>query len=307
METKIQPVTRPFTYPRSHQKDGLGGITPPISALQIIAYVKSINPRAKLIPNSKTYNYAVKEYNFKLKNSLIRPEVPEWFCGNVTSRGVLVDPLVRPAEPGDSLMRDDQSVGDGSEFVLSEYPMDGCVISGGTPGSPGYVNCLGAWNVDRDMGPDDFWSDFVVEYSAGAFGSGGAGCIEENKSKTGPEGGGVMWCYGGVNGSKASQSGDYEIKITGRSGKGFNYTTSSDFGKWKTDGGNLIVAAFFLVEGKWKGGKFEWIRPGSGFRGFENITSGYQDWYCDAAKESSKMKVCMLSADGRKRTKIVTY
>jgi hypothetical protein len=275
-----------------------------MTALQIIAYVKTLNPSAKLIPNSQTYNSAVREYNAAVKNSSTRPAVPDWFCGNVTSRGLLEDAAVAPGGGPISISPVAEIDSGTGADLLSEYPMDGCVLSGGTPGSPGYVNCLGGWEVDRNLGGADYWADFVVEYAAAAE-SGEGICVDTAANASCiSNSGGVCWCYCSI-GSGARETGDYKLSISGLSSDGFSCdTNTSNFNKW--GGGMAIIAAFFNYGGKWRGGKFEWIRPGSTSRSFKNIKSGYCGWDCTLPSKSSACKACMISADGTKRTKMAS-
>ena len=61
-------------------------------ATKIIKYIKSRYPYAVIRPEGDLYKAGVVEYNKKVKNTLERPPIPEWYCGHVDERtGLLED------------------------------------------------------------------------------------------------------------------------------------------------------------------------------------------------------------------------
>jgi hypothetical protein len=114
-----------------------------VDAIKIIEYFSSLHPLNRVKPNSLLYETAVNQYNQNIKNTLIRPTVPSWFCGKINpetgdlinnpsdeslraTAGVVLDPLtLQPTISGDT---------------LSGYVVDTCLILG-TPGSYDYTKC----------------------------------------------------------------------------------------------------------------------------------------------------------------------
>jgi hypothetical protein len=53
-------------------------------------------------------------------------------------------------------------------------------------------------------------------------------------------------------------------------------------------------------DGRWLGGKFEWIDPGQASKSLENIANGYNGWRTPAA--GSRIAVVIFSTDGARHS-----
>ena len=116
--------------------------------------------------------------------------------------------------------------------------------------------------------------------------------------------------YGGV---RAKPTEDPRCRISGlRIGSGslsFHWDTGipSDWKREDGDKGPMILAcAFFLEGGKWIGGKFDWIDEHRSSRSLENIHGGYGGWDGAAWSAAKKHAVCVVSADGKWRSNLLT-
>ena len=141
-------------------------------AERIIAYVHSVYPNAKLIPNSTTYNRAVAEYNRVVRMGMDRPPIPKWFCGYVdTETGELgkTDTTI-PVSNSVPSRTDETAVYETS--IPSAYAWDECLIVSGdetighgwSPGTVGYVNCFDESVSSALVIDSSFWDDFIIEY-----------------------------------------------------------------------------------------------------------------------------------------------
>lgn len=111
-------------------------------AIKYIDQLLITNPDVKIIPDSPLYQLAVSQYNGVIKNTLIRPNVPSWFCG-------VINPIT--GELDEALTDQELRVlGGVSGEVLppapavpnpdGQWPDDKC-LPRGTPGSIGYSKC----------------------------------------------------------------------------------------------------------------------------------------------------------------------
>ena len=118
------------------------------------------------------------------------------------------------------------------------------------------------------------------------------------------------WRYGGFSGAKAKPVDGCEIGSLKVSADGMSY-------KWvaggceklgassREDAGATIAALFCKIDGKWQGGKWEWISTSRTTRSLENIKKGYGGWRKDAIEAASAYAFCIVSKDGKKRTNVI--
>lgn len=270
-------------------------------AIGIIEYVKKLNPNARLIPNSRTYNLAVSQYNMNVVNTMNRPPVPEWFCGSVDPEsGILVD---FDADSSIGSETEIVSVVSSSAALLSskQYPWDDCVVvTNSTPGSPAYVKCEDGVPHDLDMGSLVFWADFAVSYADGVessmyssegSGSEGSGC---NKSAKGVVSNGVEWCYGGWT-PKNLKTGKFTFSIKSGNVNGISSSNGGDWGP--ANGGNpAFLFCMFLKQGSgYRGGKVDWISKSRTTRDLKNIHEGYGGWCTDGLASGSSFQACVVN------------
>lgn len=82
-------------------------------------------------------------------------------------------------------------------------------------------------------------------------------------------------------------------------------TGLESWGLARTDAG-AIAALFCLVDGHWRGGKFDWISTSRASRDFNNIRSGYQGWRPADLDTADAYAFVVVSADGRRRSNVIT-
>lgn len=119
------------------------------------------------------------------------------------------------------------------------------------------------------------------------------------------------WCWGGVNGGKASLVEGCEIgslKVT--SGKMTYKWVSGGCERLgassRTDADATLACLFCHLDGKWRGGKFDWISTSRTSRDFKNISEGYCGWDAGAVGKAEKYAFVIVSKDGRRRTNLIT-
>ncbi|MBQ9344085.1 MAG: hypothetical protein IJT88_02590, partial [Kiritimatiellae bacterium] len=118
----------------------------------------------------------------------------------------------------------------------------------------------------------------------------------------------LNWCWGGFNGSKAKEVSDAQIdslKITS-SGMSYKWVKGGceNLGANSRDDKDHTIACLFLEDGR--GGKFDWISTSRTTRDFKNINIGYNGWDADAFRACKTFYFCICSADGKRRTNVIS-
>ena len=117
------------------------------------------------------------------------------------------------------------------------------------------------------------------------------------------------FCWGAFKGGSAKLVDGVEIGSLKVSGSGMSY-------KWKTGGCEKLGASsstdaaclaclFCKLDGRWRGGKFDWISTSRTTRGFENISDGYNGWQKDAVSKAAEYAFVIVSSDGKKRSNVI--
>ena len=117
--------------------------------------------------------------------------------------------------------------------------------------------------------------------------------------------------YGGFKGGGSVEDPATQIKGFRFSSSGMSYSwAKGDLGNWglaRTDAGALACAFYEdPATGRWIGGKFDWISTSRTTRTWENVRDRYNGWDPDAFFSAQRHAFCIVSADGRKRTNLVT-
>lgn len=121
----------------------------------------------------------------------------------------------------------------------------------------------------------------------------------------------LVWSYGGVNGSKSVEDPRVQIKslsIHGTSGLSYRYAVGdlSVWGLSRNQADALACAFYEGSDGKWYGGKFDWVSTSRLTRDFANLNAGYGGWNANAFHSASKRGFLIMTKDGRKRTNLIT-
>ena len=112
---------------------------------------------------------------------------------------------------------------------------------------------------------------------------------------------------GGFNGSGAVFD---RVTLSGLScnGKSVSYKFDTDLSEWglKHTEAGAICAVFFERNGRFEGGKFDWVSSSRTNRELKHVES-YSNWTSSGIKLPWRGKVafCVFSADGKRRSNIV--
>ena len=120
----------------------------------------------------------------------------------------------------------------------------------------------------------------------------------------------LSWNYGGFRGGSA-------VKTTAAI-SGLKATAKNMSYHWKTGGCetlgasshsdyNHTIACFFVQrgDGRWVGGKFDFISTSRTSRGFENIYDGYGGWSLSGVPNPCPCAFVIVSTDGKRRTNVI--
>ena len=119
----------------------------------------------------------------------------------------------------------------------------------------------------------------------------------------------LAWTWGGFDGSKAVLDAP---RISGLAVAGTAHLTFKwdvDMASWgyAHDDPKGVACLFIKRDGKWVGGKFEWVSSSRTFRGLENIRAGYAGWDAKAVGAADSFAFVVVSKDGRKRSNVAAW
>ena len=119
----------------------------------------------------------------------------------------------------------------------------------------------------------------------------------------------LTWKYGGFNGASARLASRPRISSLSVSSSGMSYAWVSggceDLGASSYTDAACLACLFCLIDGKWVGGKFDWISTSRRTRGFENIRGNYNGWPPNATTRASAFAFVIVSRDGKSRTNVI--
>lgn len=118
------------------------------------------------------------------------------------------------------------------------------------------------------------------------------------------------WCYGGFKGSGAAMSNNALIRDLQVNSNGMHYEWASGGcealgASEKTDYSHTLACFFCKVEGKWVGGKFDWISTSRLSRSFTNIREGYGGWGKNSIEVATEYAFVIVSKDGKLRSNVI--
>lgn len=119
----------------------------------------------------------------------------------------------------------------------------------------------------------------------------------------------LQWVFGGFDGSQASPVDGVEIALDSVTPSGLRYHFKEGnllalSALNSHDNPDCLACLFCLLDGVWRGGKFDWISSDRLSRDFANIKSGYHGWPADAVYTADAYAFCIVSKDGRRRTNV---
>lgn len=118
----------------------------------------------------------------------------------------------------------------------------------------------------------------------------------------------LSWRYGGFNGSGA-QLDTPRLSNLSCDGRSVSYRWDVGMSGWGLGNGDAgaICAVFFLRDGEWIGGKFDWVSKSRASRELKHVEA-YSNWPTSGIKLPWKGRVAfvVVSADGRFRSNVLT-
>ena len=117
--------------------------------------------------------------------------------------------------------------------------------------------------------------------------------------------------YGGFDGSAAKEDARCVLgspKIT-QANISYKWESGipSDWKRFTTSKGPMVVAcAFYWDDGKWVGGKMDWTDENRTSRACDHIHDGYNGWKADGWDAAKERAFCVVSADGKFRSNLIT-
>lgn len=117
----------------------------------------------------------------------------------------------------------------------------------------------------------------------------------------------LRWQYGGVNASGAKLDSP-RLSSLSCNGRAVSYRWDVGMSGWGLSNGDAgaICAVFFLRDGQWIGGKFDWVSVSRSNRELKHVES-YSNWPSSGIKLPWRGRVAfvVVSADGRRRSNVV--
>ncbi len=119
------------------------------------------------------------------------------------------------------------------------------------------------------------------------------------------------WCWGGANGEKAKLVdgvviGSLKVSSNDMSYKWIAGGCEKLGAKDRSDAGETICALFAHIDGRWRGGKFDWISTSRKSRSLENIKGGYGGWD-PKALSATEFALVICSQDGKRRSNVTVF
>ena len=117
----------------------------------------------------------------------------------------------------------------------------------------------------------------------------------------------LQWKYGGFNGANAKLDSP-RISNLRTDGKNVYYNWDVGLGGWGLSHGDAgaICAVFFLRDGAWVGGKFDWVSTSRAHRELKHVEY-YNNWSSSGVKlpHSGRVAFVVVSANGRYRSNVL--
>lgn len=120
----------------------------------------------------------------------------------------------------------------------------------------------------------------------------------------------LVWAYGGADGSHAVEDPNAQIGNFAQNHDGMSYSwvkgNMEGWGYSFKDASAYACTFYQGKDGKWYGGKFEWISTSRTTRSFENLNGGYKGWDANAYHSAKKHGFLIMSKDCAHRTNFIT-
>ena len=118
----------------------------------------------------------------------------------------------------------------------------------------------------------------------------------------------LHWDFGGFKGEKA-EKGDVQIAGLKMKKDGLSFKYVEDLSHWgmsHTDYSGALACLFVCDrDGRWVGGKFDWISSSRKTRSFKNVYGGYNGWSLSNVPNPCPVAFVIVSKDGKKRSNVI--
>ena len=119
----------------------------------------------------------------------------------------------------------------------------------------------------------------------------------------------LHWDFGGFKGGKA-EKGDVQIAGLKMKKDGLSFKYVEDLSHWglaHTDYSGALACLFVCdKDGRWVGGKFDWISSSRRTRDFHNVYGGYNGWSLSNVSNPCPVAFVIVSKDGKKRSNVIS-
>lgn len=120
--------------------------------------------------------------------------------------------------------------------------------------------------------------------------------------------GSLKWTFGGRPNGAGARNGGVVISGARFSSGGVSFTYNRDLSAWGYSSGALGGVACLFVKkenGKWVGGKFDWISSSRRSRDFNNVYAGYGGWSLAGVPNPCAAAFVIISPDGKRRSNVI--
>lgn len=121
--------------------------------------------------------------------------------------------------------------------------------------------------------------------------------------------GALDWCWGGFKGENA-EKGDVVIADLKMNADGLRFKFVKDLSEWgvmNPDDHSEALACLFVLDmnGKWVGGKFDWISSSRETRDFKNVYGCYNGWNVATVPNPTMAAFVIVSKNGKRRSNVI--
>jgi len=121
--------------------------------------------------------------------------------------------------------------------------------------------------------------------------------------------GSLKWTFGGKPNGSGARNGGVVISGARFSSGGVSFAYNRDLSAWGYSSGALGGVACLFVRkenGRWVGGKFDWISSSRRSRSFTNVFEGYCGWSLAGVPNPCAAAFVIISPDGKRRSNVIS-
>ena len=118
----------------------------------------------------------------------------------------------------------------------------------------------------------------------------------------------LHWTFGGFHASTNAPHSSVTITNLSCNAEGLRFKWTQDLSAWglAREDADAVACLFVMDEdGRWIGGKFEWISSSRDTRQFKNIRDGYNGWSLRDIPNPTEVAFVIFRKDGKKRSNII--